>query len=48
MTTILIDPGLFEISPDMNDDDQQEHVELLANTIPRQCGVMRPLLNRSM
>lgn len=33
MTTILIDPGLFEISPDMNDDDQQEHVELLANTI---------------
>lgn len=33
MTTILIDPGLFEISPEMNDDDQQEHFTILADTI---------------
>lgn len=33
MITILIDPGLFEISPDMNNDDQQEHFTLLDNTI---------------
>ena len=33
MTTLLIDPRLFEISPDMDDDNQLEHFTLLDSTI---------------